>query len=183
MTSRARTPLLVGVAAATLVVDQATKLAALRLLSDHLPHRIAGTWLYFTLARNPGGAFGLLPQAAVYLTVASAVAAIAILLYARVVVAHSPLLTAALGMLLGGAVGNLADRLRLGHVIDFIDLRVWPIFNVADIAVTAGVALVILAALLPRGQASTAREANARDDEFVEAARDSEAVEPRKTRT
>lgn len=173
MTTRTRWPLLVGVASATLLVDQAAKVAALRLLSDHLPHRAPGTWLYFTLARNPGGAFGILPQAAVYLTVASALVAVAILLYARTVVRHSALLAAALGMLLGGAVGNLVDRLRLGHVIDFIDLRVWPVFNVADIAVTLGVALVVLAALAPsraRGRgAARSRSVSERQGEAPQA--------------
>lgn len=147
--TRARWPLLAAVSFAVLLLDQATKLAALRMLADHRPHPVAGAWLFLTLARNPGGAFGILPQAAVYLTVASAVIAVAILLYARAAVTHSSLLTVALGMLLSGAVGNLVDRLRLGYVVDFIDLRVWPVFNVADIAVTAGVALVVLAALLP----------------------------------
>ena len=147
--SRARWPLLAGVALATLAADQAAKIAAVHLLADHQPYPVAGRWLYLTLARNPGGAFGILPQAAVYLTAASAILAVAILLYARVAVAHSALLTAAVAMLLGGAIGNLMDRLRLGHVVDFIDLRVWPIFNVADIAITAGVGLIVLAALLP----------------------------------
>jgi signal peptidase II len=145
----ARWPLLAGVAAATLAADQATKLWALRALAAHQPHAVAGSWLRLTLAHNQGAAFGVLPQAAVYLTVASAVIAIAILFYARVAVAHSTLLTMAVAMLLGGALGNLADRLRLGYVVDFIDLRVWPVFNLADVAVTAGVALVVVVALMP----------------------------------
>ncbi|UCH35358.1 MAG: signal peptidase II [Armatimonadota bacterium] len=136
-------------AVAALAADQASKLAALGMLSDNQPHPIAGRWLYFTLARNPGGAFGILPQAAVYLIAASAVIALVILLYARAALAHSALLTVAVALLLGGATGNLIDRLRLGHVVDFIDLRVWPVFNVADIAITVGVALIILVWLLP----------------------------------
>ena len=54
---------------------------------------------------------------------------------------------AAAGLVLGGAAGNLLDRVRLGHVIDFIDLRVWPVFNVGDAAITVGVALLILQSL------------------------------------
>jgi len=185
MTSRARWPLLVGVASATLAVDQATKTAALRLLSDHLPHHIAGTWLYFTLARNPGGAFGILPQAAVYLTVASALVAVTIVLYARTVATHSALLAAALGILLGGAVGNLVDRLRLGHVVDFIDLRIWPIFNIADIAVTLGVALIVLAALLPssarRCAAVRSGSASSRHARAPRSAPQGEPCDPQKT--
>jgi signal peptidase II len=155
---RARWPLLLGVAVAALAADQATKTAAVGLLSAHHPHPVAGGWLRLTLERNPGGAFGLLPQATTYLIAASTVIALALLVYARAAVAHSTLLTVAVAMLLGGALGNLVDRVRLGHVVDFIDLRVWPVFNVADIAVTAGVGLIILAAALPRRQQATESE-------------------------
>jgi signal peptidase II len=191
---RARWPLLAGVAVATLAADQATKIAAAQMLTEHRPYPVAGHWLYLTLARNPGGAFGLLPQAAVYLTVASAVVAVIILLHARAAVAHSSLLTAALAMVLGGALGNLADRVRLGHVIDFIDLRVWPVFNVADIAVTVGVALVILTLLVSpapsgRGHADEAGGRQARsslagegnDVSGADPAEGDRAVEPRQT--
>ncbi len=150
--------LLAGVAIATLAMDQATKAAALRLLGPDRPHPVVGHWLHLTLARNPGGAFGLLPHATLYLVAASAAIAVALLLYARIAVARSPLLTVAVGMLLGGAVGNLMDRVRLGAVIDFIDLRVWPVFNVADIAVTAGGALIVLSALLPRARPEAHRQ-------------------------
>ena len=152
---RGRWPLLAGVVIATLVADQVTKAAALSLLHEHQPLPIAGRWLYLTLERNPGGAFGILPGATVYLIAASAAIAVALLFYARAAVAHSALLTAAVAMLLGGALGNLIDRVRLGHVIDFVDLRIWPVFNVADTAVTVGVALIILAVLLPQGAEGT----------------------------
>jgi len=181
--SRARWPLLAGVAVATLAADQAAKIAAVHLLSDHQPYPVAGRWLYLTLARNPGGAFGILPQAAVYLTAASAILAVAILLYARVAVAHSALLTSAVAMLLGGAIGNLIDRLRLGHVVDFIDLRVWPIFNVADIAITAGVGLIVLAALLPARGAGETPAAESTGDESTKRHPDGDAVEPNEVRT
>ena len=54
------------------------------------------------------------------------------------------------GMILGGALGNLADRLRLGYVVDFIDLRWWPVFNVADSCIVVGVALLALAGVVQR---------------------------------
>ena len=63
-------------------------------------------------------------------------------------------ITWAYGLILGGAAGNLIDRLRLGYVIDFLDLRVWPVFNVGDSAITIGVALLIWHALQGRGNAS-----------------------------
>ena len=146
---RARWPLLAGVAIGTLVADQLTKAAVQRFLLDERPV-VLGPFLSFTLAHNPGGAFGLLPQATVVLAAASALIALALLLYARFALAHSRLLTVGVAMLLGGALGNLTDRVRLGHVIDFIDLHRWPVFNIADIAVTVGAGLIVLAAALPR---------------------------------
>ena len=64
--------------------------------------------------------------------------------------ARHPILPVALGLLLGGSLSNLIDRVRLGHVTDFIDFRFWPAFNLADTFIVAGVA-VLIGALLARG--------------------------------
>ena len=101
---------------------------------------------------NTGGAFGILPHGTLLLALAAAVAAVAIILYTmRAKMPLSPLLGAALALPLGGAVGNLLDRVRLGHVVDFLALyagpdRRWqfPVFNVADTAICIGVGLLAL---------------------------------------
>lgn len=101
---------------------------------------------------NTGGAFGILPHGTLLLALAAAVAAAAIIYYtARAKMPLPRMLGIALALPLGGAVGNLLDRVRLGHVVDFLALyagpdRQWqfPIFNVADSAICVGVGLLAL---------------------------------------
>jgi signal peptidase II len=92
--------------------------------------------------RNTGAAFGLLANQT-FLIILTAVVGIAILLlyYSYPPFGRLPV-KVGLGLLLGGSVGNLADRLRSGYVTDFIDLRVWPVFNLADSAIVVGVAIL-----------------------------------------
>ena len=95
-----------------------------------------------TLVRNPGGAFGLFQSGAVPLTIISLIVVAGIVMISRRSGQMVLLLGVALGLQLGGAVGNLLDRLRFGHVVDFINVQVWPIFNVADVAITTGIVLL-----------------------------------------
>lgn len=92
--------------------------------------------------RNTGAAFGLLSNQT-FLIMLTAVVGIAILLlyYSYPPFGRLPV-RVGLGLLLGGSVGNLVDRLRSGYVTDFIDLRVWPVFNLADSAIVVGVAIL-----------------------------------------
>jgi signal peptidase II len=92
--------------------------------------------------RNTGAAFGLLSNQT-FLIILTAVVGIAILLlyYSYPLFGSLPV-KVGLGLLLGGSVGNLVDRLRSGYVTDFIDLRVWPVFNLADSAIVVGVAIL-----------------------------------------
>ncbi len=98
--------------------------------------------LYLTHTRNTGGAFSLL-QARNTVFVVVAVVAMAALIYAYHRSRKCDLLhDAAIALALGGAAGNLTDRLRFGSVVDFFDLRWWPVFNVADAAITVGIVLL-----------------------------------------
>ena len=95
---------------------------------------------------NTGAAFGLFRDQSLVLTVVAIVAITVILVYTFVGYRHLPWLDSklgklALGLILGGTVGNLVDRLRFGYVTDFIDFGFWPTFNIADSAVTIGVIL------------------------------------------
>ena len=97
-----------------------------------------------THIHNTGAAFGLLRGQSFALTLVAIIGIIAVLLCAFFCHRFLPFLDnmlgkSALGLVLGGTVGNLIDRLRFGYVTDFIDFRVWPVFNVADSAVTVGV--------------------------------------------
>lgn len=95
-----------------------------------------------TYVVNTGAAFGLLPQFSIYLILIAFLVIGMVLLYQRYLPGDSFLVKAAMGLQLGGAVGNLIDRLRYGYVVDFIDTRVWPVFNLADSAITIGVCLL-----------------------------------------
>jgi signal peptidase II len=107
--------------------------------------------------QNTGIAFGLFPSATVLVTAFTALA-VAWMLYffARSGSRHA-LLPVALGFLIGGSASNLLDRLRLGHVTDFLDVRYWPAFNLADSFIVVGV--VILLGVVVRGGRRPAREA------------------------
>ncbi len=96
-----------------------------------------------TYGTNTGGVFGLFANQAFLITLTAIVGVTAILVYSRYPQANRVLVRIALGLLLGGAVGNLIDRIRFGEVVDFIDVGAWPVFNVADSAVVVGVILII----------------------------------------
>lgn len=96
-----------------------------------------------TFVRNTGVAFGLFRDRGMLLTVTSIVGISVMVWYFRRHTMPGVLPLLSLGMLLGGAMGNLADRIRLGSVVDFIDVGPWPIFNLADAAVVTGVAILL----------------------------------------
>jgi signal peptidase II len=98
--------------------------------------------LHITLLRNTGGAFGIMRSLPVMLLVVSAIVAVFIIVILKNKASIPKIVGIALAFQLGGALGNLIDRIRLGYVVDFIDLIVWPIFNVADIAITIGVLIL-----------------------------------------
>jgi signal peptidase II len=97
--------------------------------------------------QNSGIAFGLFSSATAIVIVLTAVAVgWMILFFARSGSRH-PVLPVALGLVIGGSVSNLVDRVRLGHVTDFLDLKFWPAFNLADSFIVVGVGILLLALL------------------------------------
>ena len=130
-----------GIALLVLVADQASK----ALVQWHLPlgeSFPSYSWVRLTHIENSGAAFGLLAGQGPLLAVTATIGIVALLLYYRFPAFSGAYTRLALGLQLGGATGNLVDRLRLGYVVDFIDFRVWPIFNLADSAIVVGVLLV-----------------------------------------
>ncbi len=144
-----RWPLFVGLAAAVVAADQLTKAWLAGELAPGESVAVLGDWLRLVHGRNTGGLFGLFGGHAEILAVVSmGVIGLIVAYHARAV--PSLLLTVTLGLLLGGAIGNLIDRLRLGYVIDFVDAGIgdvrWYTFNVADAAISfALLGLVVLA--------------------------------------
>ncbi|MDQ3567273.1 MAG: signal peptidase II [Actinomycetota bacterium] len=133
------------------IVDQAIKrvVEGAMGLGESLP-AMPGM-LRFTYIENDGGAFGVLGGSQLVLLAGSAVA-VGVVLWMLFSGEPSRLTSAACGLILGGAAGNLLDRLTTGEVTDYLDLQfwpleAWPIFNAADIAITTGVALLFLSAL------------------------------------
>ena len=135
----------VCIAASVVLLDQTTK----ALIRGWLPGHAGGPrwdlgagWLGLHYVENRGAAFGSLVGYGVLLTVIALVVVVLVLaIYARIA-APSRWLQAGLGLLIGGAVGNVVDRLSHGYVTDFIAIGPWPRFNVADSAITVGVLLL-----------------------------------------
>lgn len=134
-------------AAAVVVLDQATKAWAVSALADG-PIRLIGDVLALRLVRNPGGAFSVFTGFTPLLAILAAVLVVVIVRTTRRTTDRVMAYT--LALVLGGAVGNLIDRMvrppgfLRGHVIDFIDLSFWPTFNLADSAISIGVVIVLV---------------------------------------
>lgn len=136
------------IAAVVVLIDQTSKAWALAALSGG--HRISliGQTVDLRLVRNPGSAFGLFSDSTSWIFLASLVVTIGVAVWAL----RDPEAPAVLGLVLGGGIGNLIDRLLQppgggsGHVIDFIYLSFWPTFNLADAAIVTGVALLFCSA-------------------------------------
>jgi len=134
-------------AVVVVALDQVSKLL-IRANQDMLPIPEEG-FFRITYVTNVGGAFGILGNQAFLLTLTAIVGIAAILIYIRYPPFNSMLVRIALGLLLGGAVGNLIDRLAFGWVVDFIDIGAWPVFNLADSAIVVGIILMIYYFLFP----------------------------------
>ncbi len=145
---------LLATAPAVLAVDQLTKY----LVRTNL--FLGKSWpdegfFRLTHGTNSGSAFGLFSAQTPLLIVASLVAIGFLIYFYRTHALPNPLLRFAIGMILGGAVGNLIDRLRVGSVVDFIDVGPWPIFNMADSSIVVGMVVLFGVLVLSDQRAST----------------------------
>ena len=147
--SRSRRPfsflLMLGVAIAVVALDQLTKTwVATSLAEGGWWSPLPGLWRVFRITHitNSGAAFGMFPDQGNFFIIIAVVVALAIVLYYRYLPTGSWLVRLSLGLQLGGAIGNLLDRIRFGHVVDFVDIGFWPIFNVADLAIVTGVGIL-----------------------------------------
>jgi signal peptidase II len=149
--------LFLGLAVLVVLLDQMTKRLAEERLDRagirSVPLPIAGDYLRFTYVENRGAAFGLLQDQTTFFVLVGILVVGVIAASYRYLPRSGFLVHLALGLQLGGAVGNLIDRVRQGYVVDFVDFGYrsnwWPVFNVADSAIVVGVALLALNALSP----------------------------------
>jgi signal peptidase II len=147
MTTRFARVLLFLTAFCVYIADRVAKLLALKMLHLGQSIELLPGVFHITLVFNKAAAFGLLMGWAVFFISVSAIAILSIMVYAWKSKSLSTPLAISLGLILGGALGNIVDRLSFGYVIDFFDFRIWPVFNVADSAISIGVVILILAAL------------------------------------
>ena len=134
-----------------ILLDQATKYAAIQWLTLNQAHPVFPGF-NLTLVHNPGAAFSFLRDAGgwqrYFFIILTTVISVVLLVWLACLPAGRALLACALALVIGGAAGNLWDRLQYGYVIDFIDFYYdkwsWPVFNIADSAITAGALLLIL---------------------------------------
>ncbi len=133
---------LATVAVAALLADQVTKRVVTQTLRlDEAKHVVGPLSIHHV--QNTGIAFGIFAGATTGVTLITAVAIAWMLAFFARSGSRHPVLPAALGLLIGGSVSNLVDRIRLGHVTDFIDFRYWPAFNLADSFIVLGVAILL----------------------------------------
>jgi len=154
-----------ALAGAIVALDQVSKVLILDRLPLGVPAALVDDLLSFTLVMNPGLAFGLLgsvPRTWRWVVAALSLVALGVLarVALRVLPAGGPVGKVAIGLIFGGAVGNLIDRTRFGAVVDFVDVYYrdwhWPAFNVADSAITVGVAALALVVLVERSPSARA---------------------------
>lgn len=157
-----RTLTFAATALAVVALDRWTKQLAI----DHLLESgvrsvpVLGEYIRFTYVENRGAAFGLLQdQTAFFILVGLVVISVIVASY-RYIPEPSSLLNICLGLQMGGAIGNLIDRIHVGYVVDFIDLTFWPVFNIADSAICIGVAGLAYTVLFPPRSHLTERPAS-----------------------
>ena len=147
--------ILPAVAFLILVADQISKYLVLsNLIPGQSWNPVASLtpWVSITYVTNTGAAFGLFQDQGSFFVVIAVIVVAAIILYYRHLPTGQWWIKISLGLQLGGALGNLLDRLRLGYVVDFIDFKIWPVFNLADSSIVIGVAILAYYLLQDKGE-------------------------------
>jgi len=150
--SRARWALFAAIAVAVVVADQLSKSWVVANVERGSGFPVLGDWLNVVHGANSGILFGLVPQSATAFAVVSLAVIVLIVVYHRQA-GRGIAMSVATALLLGGAIGNLIDRLRFGEVVDWIDMgigawRFWT-YNIADASITTALLLILAAALVP----------------------------------
>ncbi|MGM9999088.1 MAG: signal peptidase II [Candidatus Bruticola sp.] len=136
------------IAILVIAADFITKYLVYTRMALHETIKLPVGFLQLTYVQNFGGAFGIFPHQRVFFVCAALAAALCVLYFFNEIREMGRVCFTAASLLFGGSIGNLIDRIRFGYVVDFLDLRWWPVFNVADIALTVGVALLFIELVL-----------------------------------
>ncbi|WP_441347130.1 signal peptidase II [Rhodococcus sp. WWJCD1] len=163
-----KTRLLIAIAAVILLFDLVTKIVVVHFVKPGNPIEIFGDVVTLRLVRNPGAAFSMATGMTWLLTVVAVAVVIGVIKIGRTL--RSPWWALGLGLVLGGALGNLIDRFFRapgpfqGHVVDFVSVGWWPVFNVADSSIVCGAILLVVLSLFgfePNGERVTKSESDA----------------------
>ena len=134
------------IVAAVMLVDQLSKQFIVRTMEVGQSVTVISNFLYITYVRNPGAAFGMLPYQTAFFVVITVLVGAFIIFYYRLLAEDHKWLRLGLSLQLGGALGNLVDRLSEGYVVDFINFTIWPpVFNIADSAIVIGIGIFLIA--------------------------------------
>jgi len=134
------------IVAAVMLVDQLSKQFIIRTMEIGQSITVISNFLYITYVRNPGAAFGMLPYQTAFFVVITVLVGAFIIYYYRLLTEDHKWLRLGLSLQLGGALGNLVDRLNEGYVVDFINFTIWPpVFNIADSAIVIGIGIFLVA--------------------------------------
>jgi signal peptidase II len=154
--SRARWPIFLGLAAAVVIVDQLTKAWLVSFLAPGERIQVIGDYVRLIHTQNTGALFGLFRDQAMFFAIVS-IGVVGAIVWFHHTSGRNSLLSVALGLLLGGALGNMADRFRIGYVVDFVDVGIGNLrfytFNVADSAISLAILLLLISAFVSRDEA------------------------------
>lgn len=141
-------------------IDQATKMLIKNSMQLRESISLLGDIIRITYIKNPGMAFGIQIGGKLFYTIFASIACVVILIYLYEMKPENFWARFALTTILGGAVGNLIDRIIHSEVVDFIDIRIvrWPVFNFADIAITLGMIILIAVVIFEKKQEKTEEE-------------------------
>lgn len=165
--SRSERSLTFLIAAAILLTDLATKLVIennLAISESYVPIQSIEAIFKITHVSNTGAAFGIFPTGGNVIMVIAVIVSIVIVVYNQRLAANHTLFRVALGLQLGGALGNLLSRIRIGHVTDFLDFGPWPVSNIADISIVLGVIILGILMFFEKEDRPEAREEIEIDD-------------------
>ena len=126
------------------LIDQISKYFALKYLNYSVSYTVLAPILFFTRIHNRGAAFGIMSGSVIVFIIFSFLVIALFLIFQKKILSLEKSIQICLGLVMGGCIGNLIDRIRFNYVVDFIDFKVWPVFNFADSALTLSVTYLII---------------------------------------
>jgi len=128
---------------AVVILDQLAKYLVQSKMVMGMSIPIVSNIFHITYVQNPGAAFGIFEHRTIFFVIIAVGLFVAALYFYPKIPQGYPALRGGIGLLVGGAAGNLIDRITTGYVTDYLDFRIWPVFNIADMAIVTGVGIIV----------------------------------------